>query len=86
MNPFNNKAFSLEYQQILQESRRLVVAAQRQKFLDLYQNEEVMIVVSKTGSGKSTQIPKFVLYDELAGNGKIPVTQTRRLAAISVAE
>ncbi len=34
-----------------------------------------------TGSGKSTQIPQYILDDGLAGSGRIVVLQPRRLAA-----
>lgn len=61
------------------------MAAQRQAFLDMYHDNKVTIVASESGSGSSTQIPKFVLYDQLAGNGRIAITQPRRLAAAHVA-
>lgn len=85
INSLTKKEFSRNYRSILSSSRQLPVAAQRQAFLDMYHENKVMIVVSETGSGKSTQIPKFVLYDQLAGNGRIAITQPRRLATLSVA-
>jgi len=40
-----------------------------------------VVVQAPTGSGKSTQIPQYLLDDGLAGKGRIVVLQPRRLAA-----
>lgn len=85
INPLTKREFSKYYKSILSSSRQLPVAAQRQAFLDMYHENKVMIVASETGSGKSTQIPKFVLYDQLVRYGRIAITQPRRLATLSVA-
>jgi HrpA-like RNA helicase len=47
----------------------------------------VSIVVGETGSGKTTQLPQYLLESKLAGPGKaIACTQPRRVAAITVAQ
>ncbi|KAF4960673.1 hypothetical protein FSARC_10415 [Fusarium sarcochroum] len=58
----------------------------RQEFLDVYQKNQVIVLSGETGSGKTTQVPQFVLYDEWEGDGKIACTQPRGLAATSVAD
>lgn len=60
----------------------------RDEFLELYQKSQILIFVGETGSGKTTQIPQFVLFDDLPHLNKKQVvcTQPRRVAAMSVAE
>ena len=60
----------------------------RQEFLDLYQSSQILVFVGETGSGKTTQIPQFILYDELPhlNRSQIACTQPRRVAAMSVAK
>lgn len=87
-NPFNDAPLSDRYFSILRTRRDLPVHAQRQEFLDLYQKSQILVFVGETGSGKTTQIPQFVLYDDLPQTqGKmVACTQPRRVAAMSVAQ
>ena len=67
--------------------RDLPVHAQREEFLKIFHSTQIMVFVGETGSGKTTQIPQFVLYDEMPHlTGKqVACTQPRRVAAMSVA-
>lgn len=56
--------------------------------MQLYQQSQILVFVGETGSGKTTQIPQFVLFDDLPQTqGKmVACTQPRRVAAMSVAQ
>ena len=66
--------------------KSLPVYAQKQKILDCLEKNQVVIVESPTGSGKTTQIPVILYEAGYATNGVIAVTQPRRIAALSVSE
>ncbi|KAL9059039.1 MAG: hypothetical protein Q9162_001427 [Coniocarpon cinnabarinum] len=87
-NPLTGKPLSPKYFSILKSRRNLPVHAQRDEFLKLYQKSQILVFVGETGSGKTTQIPQFVLFDDQAQKqGKqIACTQPRRVAAMSVAQ
>ncbi|SCU99557.1 LANO_0F02278g1_1 [Lachancea nothofagi CBS 11611] len=87
-NPFTGGAFTPRYFDILKIRRELPVYAQRDEFLRIYQENQIMVFVGETGSGKTTQIPQFVLFDEMPHlqNTQVACTQPRRVAAMSVAQ
>ncbi|KAJ9149953.1 Pre-mRNA-splicing factor ATP-dependent RNA helicase PRP43 [Pleurostoma richardsiae] len=88
INPFTSEMHSQQYFRILKTRRDLPVHKQRQEFLDIYHNTQIMVFVGETGSGKTTQIPQYVIFDEMPQfHGKIVAcTQPRRVAAMSVAQ
>nr|XP_046231230.1 ATP-dependent RNA helicase DHX29 [Scatophagus argus] len=72
------------------EREQLPVFQHRHRILEALQRHRVVVVAGETGSGKSTQIPQFLLEELLTG-GKVSqpcnivVTQPRRISAISLA-
>lgn len=87
-NPWTGQPHSQRYFGILKTRRDLPVHKQRAEFLEMYHNTQILVFVGETGSGKTTQIPQYVLYDELPHLNKklIACTQPRRVAAMSVAQ
>jgi ATP-dependent helicase HrpA len=68
----------------------LPVVGLREEILQALHAHDVLVVVSETGSGKTTQLPKMVteVLREIYADrmGLIGVTQPRRIAAVSVAK
>ncbi|KAL8732123.1 MAG: hypothetical protein Q9181_004061 [Wetmoreana brouardii] len=87
-NPFSGIPLSKQYFNILKSRRNLPVHAQRDEFLRMYQKSQILIFVGETGSGKTTQIPQFVLFDDQPNIQRklVACTQPRRVAAMSVAQ
>lgn len=87
LNPLNGQRYSSRYFKLLRSRKKLPIWQQRQDFMDLFKKSRVVVLVGETGSGKTTQIPQFLVEDGYATpNKKIAITQPRRVAAISVAK
>lgn len=70
---------------IVEQRRKLPIFGNRNKLIDLIKRHKTLIVLGEAGSGKTTQIPQYISSARLQENGKIAITQPRRVAAISVA-
>lgn len=69
------------------QRQRLPVFAHRQEILYAVESHATTILVGATGSGKTTQVPQFLLEASWAdGQRMIVCTQPRRIAAITVAQ
>lgn len=83
-NEKKSKGYRKKRAQNLYENRRdLPVFQHKEEILSHFDRNQVTILVGETGSGKSTQIPQFLLEGQ---NKRIAVTQPRRVAALSLAQ
>ncbi|KAM9851677.1 pre-mRNA-splicing factor ATP-dependent RNA helicase DHX16 [Aulostomus maculatus] len=73
--------------QSMQEVRRsLPIFPYREDLLSAINEHQILVIEGETGSGKTTQIPQYLMEDGYTKGGmKIGCTQPRRVAAMSVA-
>ncbi len=63
----------------------LPIVAERERVLKVLAQHPVVVLCGETGSGKTTQLPKFCLELQRGTRGRIGHTQPRRIAARSLA-
>lgn len=72
---------------LVQQRKLLPVYKFRNRIVSEILNNDCLVLLGETGSGKTTQIPQFV-YEcgRILKDGVCAVTQPRRMAAISIAQ
>uniref|UniRef100_A0A8C7RR98 RNA helicase n=1 Tax=Oncorhynchus mykiss TaxID=8022 RepID=A0A8C7RR98_ONCMY len=76
--------------EVATDREQLPVFQHRVRVMEALRRNRVVVVAGETGSGKSTQIPQFILEELLTGGAaaqpcNIVVTQPRRISAMSLA-
>ncbi|KAJ5107277.1 hypothetical protein N7456_003952 [Penicillium angulare] len=71
---------------IKQQRESLPVYKFRKPLLDAVRDNQILIVVGDTGSGKTTQLTQYLAEGGYGNKGLIGCTQPRRVAAMSVAK
>lgn len=86
-NIWAEKASTPSFQRMAQGRMNLPIWTFREEILASLDMHRALIICSETGSGKSTQVPSFILEHELQQGRacKIYVTEPRRISAISLA-
>ena len=84
INKFTGQVYSDDYYKLLKKRMNLPVWSSKKQILDLVEKNRIVIIQGETGSGKTTQIPQFLL--EAGYYGGIVCTQPRRVAAMSIAK
>lgn len=83
----NEGSSAFSQSKTLKEQREFLPAfAVREDLLRVIRDNQVVIVVGETGSGKTTQLTQFLYEDGYGKQGMIGCTQPRRVAAMSVAK
>jgi pre-mRNA-splicing factor ATP-dependent RNA helicase DHX15/PRP43 len=86
-NFLNGKPYSNNYFKLLETRKKLPAYESRHKLIELMTEYQVIILVGETGSGKTTQVPQFLMEAGFSSQGRgIACTQPRRVAAMSVAK
>lgn len=85
---FKARQASPAYQEMLQYRNGLPVAHYRDEIVSALESSQVLVLSGETGCGKSTQVPTFILEDQLSRGKhcKIYCTEPRRISAISLAQ
>lgn len=71
---------------MIEQRESLPIFALKQKLIEAIIDNQILVVVGETGSGKTTQMTQYAIEAGLGRRGKIGCTQPRRVAAMSVAK
>ncbi|KAK3842037.1 MAG: P-loop containing nucleoside triphosphate hydrolase protein [Linnemannia gamsii] len=69
-----------------QQRESLPIFKLRTQLVNAVRDNQVLVVVGDTGSGKTTQMTQYLAEEGFTANGRIGCTQPRRVAAMSVAK
>lgn len=79
--------FGIQDNRSIKEQREsLPIFSLRDALLSAIHDNQVLVVIGETGSGKTTQMTQYLAEAGYTANGKIGCTQPRRVAAMSVAK
>ena len=81
---YQKKAWRKQNSPELTYNYDLPITDKKNEIIDLISKNQVLIISGETGSGKTTQIPKFCIAAGRGIDGKIGCTQPRRIAATTV--
>ncbi|KAK9770219.1 putative Pre-mRNA-splicing factor ATP-dependent RNA helicase prp22 [Seiridium cardinale] len=83
----NNESKGRRTNMTIKEQREsLPVFAFRNQLIKAVRENQILVVVGETGSGKTTQLTQYLAEAGFTNDGMIGCTQPRRVAAISVAK
>ncbi|KAJ1303899.1 hypothetical protein OPQ81_008311 [Rhizoctonia solani] len=85
---FKARQASPAYQEMLRKRNELPIAAFRSQIIQSLQANQVIVLSGETGCGKSTQLPAYIMEDQLSRGlpCRIYCTEPRRISAISLAQ
>ncbi|CAG7822811.1 unnamed protein product [Allacma fusca] len=71
---------------IVEQRQSLPIFKLKDELIKAVHDNQILIVIGETGSGKTTQITQYLAEAGFTSRGKIGCTQPRRVAAMSVAK
>lgn len=71
---------------IKEQRESLPIFRLREELIKAVHENQVLVVIGETGSGKTTQMTQYLAEAGYTSKGKIGCTQPRRVAAMSVAK
>ena len=87
INPLNNKPYSDKYKELAKVWRKFPAYENAEKVIQIIKDNNVILIESSTGSGKTVLVPKYALhalnYDK---SSKIAITLPKQIIAKSAAE
>jgi pre-mRNA-splicing factor ATP-dependent RNA helicase DHX15/PRP43 len=84
-NPLTDKPYSQEYKNLAAKWSKLPAYLKRDEIMQTIRNNQVTLLISSTGSGKSVCVPRFVLHI-FDYNKKIAITLPKQIISKSLAE
>ena len=85
LNPLTNEPYSDQYKKYATKWSKLPAYSYANEIIQSIKDNQVLLIISSTGSGKTVLLPKFTLHT-LDYNGKIIVTLPRKHVTSSAAE
>ncbi|KAH9982442.1 P-loop containing nucleoside triphosphate hydrolase protein [Lactifluus volemus] len=84
---FETRRSSSPYKAMLAQRSKLPISQYRYQIVDCLETSQVLVLSGETGCGKSTQVPAFILEDQLSRGKacKVYCAEPRRISAISLA-
>lgn len=67
VNPFTGRSYSSRYYEILKKRMTLPAWEAREPLIELLKKHQVVVLQGETGSGKTTQMPQFLLRSIFRG-------------------
>ncbi|UJR38210.1 hypothetical protein I4U23_030883 [Adineta vaga] len=71
---------------IIEQRESLPIFKLKEQLLKAVNDNQILVVIGETGSGKTTQITQYLAEAGYTSRGRIACTQPRRVAAMSVAK
>ena len=85
--PFKQPKTQNDMQIIAQQRKLLPIFTGRDRFITEARQNDALVLIGETGSGKTTQIPQWCVdFARKMGTKSVACTQPRRVAAMSVAQ